>query len=551
MDGRFELVRVNDRIECRTAEGVQDGWIACRVADCTGDGLAANLALCFEHANKMERDREDWAECAIGRGHSLAGLEVSPDLWKNFLRLLTRRRDIDGTLPGFTAQASTWNFDFFMYEEKFSGYVDFTFATFRRGFRFSGCRFNLDLTFRHALMVRLSLNEVHVERGLWLQDLEVTKDSGVYVDEGTFGSLRGARFKGNLRISKSTVRNEVQLAWAECSQFWLIESSVAGGVDFWRAAFGEFLASRTHFQGEFKGELHVRGYCNLQRAIFDRRCALSISAPKVDLQDAKFSAGGTLLTSGATLGLAGLVSDQDLLVNGQGTSSVASLDYTDLSRVTLRKVDLRHCRLQDAFGLATVDLDSVTYLNAPRLRSRRRVLWDEYLWRQDQSVEWMTWVKAAWPVVQSGESRPGQVSAAYRALRVSLEKRSNEPGAADFYYGEMEMRRHDKVGTSWPERCLLHLYWLVSGYGLRATRSVATLLVVAVGATYLLQGHGLKDTAEADSVAALTAAQSLLPGIRVTTELTSTGHWMSLVLRVLGPVLIGLSALALRNRVKR
>jgi hypothetical protein len=40
-----------------------------------------------------------------------------------------------------------------------------------------------------------------------------------------------------------------------------------------------------------------------------------------------------------------------------------------------------------------------------------------------------------------------QVAAVYRDLRRSFEGRSNEPGAADFYYGEMEMRRRsDKAG---------------------------------------------------------------------------------------------------------
>jgi hypothetical protein len=36
---------------------------------------------------------------------------------------------------------------------------------------------------------------------------------------------------------------------------------------------------------------------------------------------------------------------------------------------------------------------------------------------------------------------PGQIAGLYRALRKGREDLKDEPGAADFYYGEMEMRR--------------------------------------------------------------------------------------------------------------
>ncbi|MEC4576266.1 hypothetical protein [Streptomyces virginiae] len=51
----------------------------------------------------------------------------------------------------------------------------------------------------------------------------------------------------------------------------------------------------------------------------------------------------------------------------------------------------------------------------------------------------------------------------------------NEPDAADFCYGEMEMRRHDGDRPH-SERLLLTLYWALSGCGLRAPRALAWLL---------------------------------------------------------------------------
>jgi hypothetical protein len=50
----------------------------------------------------------------------------------------------------------------------------------------------------------------------------------------------------------------------------------------------------------------------------------------------------------------------------------------------------------------------------------------------------------AWLAVE--RPTPAQAAAAYRALRKSREDNKDEPGAADFYYGEMEMRRHANAG---------------------------------------------------------------------------------------------------------
>ncbi|GAA4977205.1 hypothetical protein [Streptomyces hyderabadensis] len=65
-------------------------------------------------------------------------------------------------------------------------------------------------------------------------------------------------------------------------------------------------------------------------------------------------------------------------------------------------------------------------------------------------------------------------------MRKAFEDGKNEPGAADFYYGECEMRRHDLTGTTKGERVLLRGYWLLSGYGLRASCAF-TWLLTAMG----------------------------------------------------------------------
>jgi hypothetical protein len=64
------------------------------------------------------------------------------------------------------------------------------------------------------------------------------------------------------------------------------------------------------------------------------------------------------------------------------------------------------------------------------------------------------------------ELEPGRIAGIYRQLRKSREDSKDEPGANDFYYGEMEMRRRSGPLA---ERSILRLYWLVSRYGLRAS----------------------------------------------------------------------------------
>jgi hypothetical protein len=162
----------------------------------------------------------------------------------------------------------------------------------------------------------------------------------------------------------------------------------------------------------------------------------------------------------------------------------------------------------------------------------------------------------------------GEVEQAYRALRKGCAEAKDEIGAADFSFGEMEMRRLGQFLLArsrrrarwWPgwtaargEHLLLWLYWLVSGYGLRAWRAFATLAVVIVltAAAFVAWGYPPgPDVTYADSLRfSLRAATSVLRGPEQ--RLTPAGEWIELVLRFTGPVLFGLAVLALRGRVKR
>jgi hypothetical protein len=180
---------------------------------------------------------------------------------------------------------------------------------------------------------------------------------------------------------------------------------------------------------------------------------------------------------------------------------------------------------------------------------------------------------------------------------------------ADFYYGEMEMRRlatraskEQRADTTHRrsirefaagirpgvagEKWLLHLYWALSGYGLRASRALVALMALLAIATGVFATIG---TTEGQAKGSLPVSVELTTGtihypmydpgtihypmydrsvgsafwfsVRdgvallrdpgPTPPLTVTGKIFDIVLRLAVPVLLGLAVLAIRGRIKR
>lgn len=171
------------------------------------------------------------------------------------------------------------------------------------------------------------------------------------------------------------------------------------------------------------------------------------------------------------------------------------------------------------------------------------------------------------------QERAREVSNLYRALRKGREDNKDEPGAADFYYGEMELRR--KATPRSAERLILLLYWLVAGYGLRAWRAVVALMVAIVTFSLMMIAVGY-ETSGSEPIG--TTPTTVTPPSTLTTQLPNTSftdtmiygartalglprepqpiltRWGDLFLiglRIIVPVLLGLAALSIRGRVKR
>jgi uncharacterized protein YjbI with pentapeptide repeats len=243
-----------------------------------------------------------------------------------------------------------------------------------------------------------------------------------------------------------------------------------------------------------------------------------------------------------------------------GRPRVISLRRANVADLVLSNVDLQACRFVGTHNLDQLRIDARSvFAEAPAGSSatRRRTIAEEHEWRARRSSRW--WRSKGWypaecefPEAFGDAERlePDDIAAIYRELRKGREDSKNEPGAADFYYGEMEMRRLDKTKPG-AERLILWLYWLVSGYGLRASRALVSLFMTVMVFAILLYAWGFPSrrsfldavTFSAESTTSLFRAPER--------PLTLAGEWIQIGLRLLGPLFFGLALLSLRGRVKR
>ncbi len=254
-----------------------------------------------------------------------------------------------------------------------------------------------------------------------------------------------------------------------------------------------------------------------------------------------------------------------------------SLRGTDAEHLTLVDVDLGRCVLSGLRRPESLRLDGrcvfartphgwwVRWRWVPWRWMGREALFEEQVWRQSVGAPGWT-VPGGQASAEGGGADgggaggvvgPARLAVLYRQLRVAVESAKNEPGASALYYGEMEMRRlaaGRQLGLV-NERWLLGAYWLVSGYGLRARRALGWLAVLVVVAAVGLGHGGFAGGSPGFAGCVLYAAGSVVSLdvlIRhVPAVLTEWGDVVRLALRVGGPVLLGLAALAVRAQVKR
>jgi len=204
-----------------------------------------------------------------------------------------------------------------------------------------------------------------------------------------------------------------------------------------------------------------------------------------------------------------------------------------------READLGKCRFEET-DLRKAEFTGVSW---PK-RGKRFQIYDEI--RPTKTDEPRKW---------------DHVERLYRELKQNYEDRRDYERVGDFHYGEKEMRRKNPA-TFRLLKWLLTFYWAVSGYGERYIRPLVWALGLLAASTfgYLILGI---ETAKGGTPLALSNWQDWISvglyGLQVMTLLRPTdlvplglaATGVKVVQSLLGPIIIGLFALAVRQRLKR
>ncbi|MFE9610873.1 pentapeptide repeat-containing protein [Streptomyces sp. NPDC006012] len=390
-------------------------------------------------------------------------------------------------------------------------------------------------------------------------------------------------------------------------------AKVGGDVAFCQARLeGDVSFRRAVFRSTAMiGPLVCPGLVDLSDAVFESAVTLEAAAGRLRCRRTRWASTAALRLRHATVDISDAVLEFPVTVEGRSGPFVSPVDEpidelgladarvrvisvsgVDVAHLVLANVDLTGCRFVETVHLDQLRLEGRCVLPLPPTGvsrrgwfpvrwTRRRTLAEEHHWRATRygAVGWT-------PAPEGVETHePAVLAPVYRQLRKALEDGKNEPGAADFYYGEMEMRRHDSEAPR-GERMILGLYWAVSGYGLRAVRALAWLGLATTATVLAMMLWGLpqddpdpvsKGRIDDRSVTLTTKTPDPVnpegpyrrrlstarfeQSLRVVAnsvifrasgqDLTTAGTYVEMATRLVEPALLGLAVLAVRSRVRR
>ncbi len=489
---------------------------------------------------------------------------------------------------------------------RFSGEARFSKAQFSGPARFDGARFSREARFSGA----------QFSGEVWFSEAQFSRAA----------SFDGADFSKTAWFNKAQFGRTARFSRAQFSRGgWFTEAQISGDAWFDGTQLRGALFDEARFERLWFGPLVCRGKLSAQRIVVAHSVRLQIAASwvvltgarfaeqsvfsvrhgAVDLTDVAASAPLTVVWQAAPFTLAEGTPVNEQGLDGEARAAVVSLAGADTANIVLSDVDLSSCVFSGAHHLDQIRLEGrCLFASTPRgwhwgralipVRrwTRRKVLAEEVAWRAAHPGRpaltrdgWTQPGRTAAPPTPAAE--PAQLAVLYRQLRKALEDAKDSPGAADFYYGEMEARRHDTQGTPRGERYLLHAYWLLSGYALRASRALGFLAATAAATFLLMLSVGLPDnqldaqitgtipapgghTALTESTPdpaltlplarRFTIARADKAGLVVVNSvifrstgaaLTGPGTWIEIISRIGEPVLLGFAAVAARGRVQR
>ncbi|MER5184542.1 pentapeptide repeat-containing protein [Streptomyces sp. NPDC002896] len=626
-----------------------DDWseaLECSATDCFGRRLATwNPAMgsweairtagndaeaCLHHADPDQRDAY-WGRLVPGAPVDLRRTRLTEETLHKLRECLQNRfGDADFLEAEFTQYANFLG-------AAFTRNARFSWATFAQGARFGGATFAQDAHFYGAAFVQ----DVDFVGATFAQDAgfveaNFAKDANFYQAFFAHGAhFNMASFAQDANFIGVTFAQDAYFSGATFREGWVAaDLRCATDLSLFRARFDGPVDIRTQARNidctmarwEHSVTLRLDGAheVNLAHRVAGRRAVTRLSLADM-VRSAEYPflvlAPDPFLEPGEAL------APEDALDGAQDVESAVravvleDLSGTDTTRMVLTNVDVSRTNFVNALNLDQIRLEGrCRYLRTPRPGWKRRGTWRhtarniivaEDTWRRARTPQTSSTPVHDAPANAASIAQPASLAPVYRYLRKALEDGKDDPGAADFYYGEMEMRRLD-VTRLRAERWLLTLYWAISGYGLRASRALCALLVVmsVSFALLLLFGIPAKETGtstvgyiSADAAAladaglklpdsctaddpshpecrvVVTAGESVDPTVptnalvdRFTAEragnalevvssvslfnadeqeLTGWGKVIAFASRFLGALLLGLAILAVRNRVKR
>jgi uncharacterized protein YjbI with pentapeptide repeats len=344
------------------------------------------------------------------------------------------------------------------------------------------------------------------------------------------------------------------------------EAQFTEGADFFDATFqgrADFLGARFGQGAHFLHAKFNRG-ARFATAMFAKIADFGLTtfardadfgstefSEGADFHGATFAEGGNFIDtkfarpvnffSAEFLGIMFFASnDKNLLIFSGVEIDFRSVRVEPLDAIVIRDADLRKCKFQGT------DLRKAEFTNVkwPKKGGRFRVY--------DEDVE-----------LQEGKAREwAHIEQLYRQLKQNYEDRRDYERAGDFHYGEKEMRRRNP-DTPWWLRCLLRAYRCIGGYGERCLPplawSVGLLLICAL--LYYCLGLRPNPKIVSSSPVFISGWDYVDYSLRVMTllkpdDLVPAGcaryaRYVSTLESLAGPILLGLFALALRQRLKR
>jgi hypothetical protein len=444
----------------------------------------------------------------------------------------------------------------------FAGEASYSGSKFGDQANFADAKFATGISFRRARFGKLaSFRRAAFGDRTWFTD--ATFASGA--------SFNGAVFAGRTRFNRTAFAERVDFEGTTFSGQTSFEEAMFEGRASFRLAtferartFGPLLAGEALSLAQSAFLSPVRIEVSTRRLIadsarFPEGVDLRVRWADIALDQADFGAPGVIASPAALGGLKETVLSE-ALESGAARARLVSLRGANVAQLAISGIDLGLCRFSGAHNLDQLRLEGGSiFERSPRGTSNRSVIAEEQEWRaSSQRAGWPKWKTPVFPLKSEGVEKPkllspNAIASIYRDLRKGKESSGDAPGAADFYFGEMEMRRKDPTSSP-AERLTVWLYWLVAGYGLRSLRALGGLLVTIVLFAFLLRWVGFSSHV-ALSRSLLYSAESTSNLFRTpetpATSLTQVGEALQIALRLLGPLFFGLALLSLRGRIRR